>query len=706
MSKEKEKKGLPAPVAILGALILALALELVGFNWKALVTVGKTWTSLPEPKVSGDLAEDGTLALFYNDLDLAISWCHIDVEVRNAEGEPIPTDLILRLSDEGSAGFYPAGEVSYYPGHDKAAWFPLHPYGRVRRLSVELRTEEPGCAYTVRAAEINGSVPFRISVPRIAGLFALLVLLWLLRPGSALWDNGLWNRRPWAKALCVLLILALNIGALWTLARSNDTLNNIPEEPNWVQHQQYAKLARALAEGRTWIDGEEDREALALLGQLENPYDRPARKALFQEKGLDYAWDTAYYGGHYYVYFGVVPVLLFYLPWHLLTGGDLPTVYAVVLASALAVLGAFAFLRALIRRYFPRTPFPAWLLLSLLMGNCGSVLCYAVDPTFYILPVILSLAFALFGLALWLSAAARWDLAQEEDPVRPEGKSCCFRPLRGPGRSGTVALLIAAGSLLCALTAGCRPQFLVFSFLALPIFWPLVRRETRGGVTACRVLAFALPYAAAAAPLMYYNYIRFGSPFDFGANYNLTTNDMTHRGFRLARLPDGLFAYLFRLPNVELRFPYIREAATTPVYMGKTVAEPMFGGVFLVFPFLWILLGTRRVSPLLRAKKARGLVLLPLILALVVVIADTEMAGILWRYTGDFLPLLFLAAILVFLALLQTANTRFRRTLLAFLTVTTLLALLTCLLISMTNSDLLSRDPENYYRLKDFLSFV
>ena len=82
------------------------------------------------------------------------------------------------------------------------------------------------------------------------------------------------------------------------------------------------------------------------------------------------------------------------------------------------------------------------------------------------------------------------------------------------------------------------------------------------------------------------------------------------------------------------------------------------------------------------------------------------MAGILWRYTGDFLPLLFLAASLVWLALLQTANTRFRRTLLAFLTVTTLLALLTCLLISVTNSDLLSRDPENYYRLKDFLSFV
>lgn len=706
MRKEKEKKGLPASLAILGALLLALLLELSVFNWKALCTMGKTWTPLPEPTISGDLGEEGQIGLFFNDLDCEIGWCHIDIEVRDKDGMLVTTAFRLGIADEGCSDLYLAGEISYYAGHDKAAWFPLHAYGRVRRLTVKLVTQEAGCTYTVRAAEINGSVPFRISVPRIAGLFALLVLLWLLRPGSALWDNRLWNRRAWVKGLCVLLILALNIGALGLLAKSNKKMESAVEVPGWEHHRQYARLARSLAEGKTWIDTEEDQEALTLLDGMENPFDRPARKALFKENGLSYVWDTAYFDGHFYVYFGVAPVLLFYLPYHLLTGGDLPTVWAVVLAGAMAVLAAFALLRVLIRRYFPRTPFPAYLLLSLLMGNCTCVLCYAVDPTFYILPVILALAFALLGLTLWLSAAERWDLALEENAVRPERERCCFAPLRGPGRRGTAALLIAAGSLLCALTAGCRPQFLVFSFLALPIFWPLIRRETRGGLVFRRVLAFALPYAAVAAPLMYYNSIRFGSPFDFGANYNLTTNDMTRRGFHLSRLPDGLFAYLFRLPNVELSFPYVKEAATTPVYMGKTVAEPMFGGVFLVFPFLWTLLGTRRVSPLLRAKKARGLVFLPLILALIVVVADTELAGILWRYTGDFLPLLFLAAILVFLALLQTVNTRFRRTLLVFLTVTTLLALLTCLLISVTNSDLVSRDPENYYRLKDLLSLV
>ena len=135
------------------------------------------------------------------------------------------------------------------------------------------------------------------------------------------------------------------------------------------------------------------------------------------------------------------------------------------------------------------------------------------------------------------------------------------------------------------------------------------------------------------------------------------------------------------------------------------IREPMFGGVFLTFPFLWTLLGTRRARPVLREKKLRGLVLLPLLLALIVVAADTEMAGILWRYTEDFLPLLCLSAALVFLALLEAAKPRGRNRLLAFLTVTTILALAACFLISITGSNLVKNDPETYFRFKDLLGW-
>ena len=695
------KKLLP----FLAALILALVLELLLFNWKAVFSGRQDWTSLPEPKVSGDLAEDKSVAFFFYDLDRDVSWCHLDLQVRDKDGRPVQTALTVNVSDEGNERIYTVGEAAYFPGHEKGSYFHLNTYGKVHHLTLVLQAPEEGCTWTLLAAEINGAVPFRISIPRILGLFGLFSLLWLLRPGSPLYDNRLWNRRRWVKALCVGLVLLLNVGLLWGLGRSNAVLNQIPEDPDWQHHHQYARLARSLAAGKTRIDTEDQARMLELLAEMDNPYNHSARQAVFEAAGVDCAWDTAYYNGHLYVYFGVVPVLVSYLPYYLLTGNDLSTVWAVILFGALAVLAAFVFLRTLIRRYFPRTPFPAYLLLSLLLGNCTGVLCYALNPAFYVVPVHLSLALVLFALSLWLSAAQQWDPAGYAATPLPDPADCCFAPIRSPGRSGTVDLKIAAGALLAALVAGCRPQFLVFSVLALPIFLPLARAEQKRGITLRRILAFLLPYVAVALPLMYYNQIRFGSPFDFGANYNLTTNDMPHRGFRLSRLPDGFFAYLFAPPSWGLQFPYLRESPLQTLYMGKTIREPMFGGVFLTFPFLWTLLGTRRARPVLREKKLRGLVLLPLLLALIVVAADTEMAGILWRYTEDFLPLLCLSAALVFLALLEDAKPRGRNRLLAFLTVTTILALAACFLISITGSNLVKNDPETYFRFKDLLGW-
>lgn len=697
-------KRIKALFPIAAALVLALLCELLVFNTKALTGRGGEWTPLPAPEISGDLAENKYLTLTFRALNTEIRRCHILIEIRDEGGNTAATSFTVSISDDGNAAPYKAGTVSYTPSHDKGSYFGLNSYGNVHDLSILLTAPETGCTWKLLVAEINGSVPFRFSAMRFLGLFGLCVLLWLLRPGSVLYDNCIWNRRRWVKAVCVLMILAVNAGALFRLARSNRTFVQMTSSPYVAHHYQYPRLARALAEGRTWIDTDEQRDIMALFEQLKNPYDPSERTALFQENEIVYAWDTAYYDGHLYVYFGVVPVILTYLPYYLLTGNDLSTIYVAILSGTLAVIAAFALMRALIRRYFPRTPFPVYVLLSLLMGNCTGVLCYAVDPCFYIVPINFSLAFVQLALAFWFSAADRWTFALHGagEAYTPDG--LCFAPIRSAGRPGGIGLRIAAGGLFAALVAGCRPQFLAFSVLALPVFWPLVREENRRAVTVRRILVFALPYVAVAIPLMYYNAIRFGSPFDFGANYNLTTNDMPRRGFRLMRLPDGFFAYLFRLPNVELHFPFVRAAATNPVYMGKTIAEPMFGGVFLVFPFLWMLLGAGRVRPLLRERRAGWLVWLPLLLAVLIVAADTEMAGILWRYTGDFLPLLYLAATFVFLARLTEADQAQRRRLLGFLLVVTLLALLTCLLISMTNSTFIKRSPESYFRLKDLMS--
>ena len=67
---------------------------------------------------------------------------------------------------------------------------------------------------------------------------------------------------------------------------------------------------------RTFFGNFEKQEFL----QLENPYDALNRDSDLINRDEDYLWDAAYYNGKFYVYFGILPVLVIFLPFYLITG--------------------------------------------------------------------------------------------------------------------------------------------------------------------------------------------------------------------------------------------------------------------------------------------------------------------------------------------------------------------------------------------------
>lgn len=110
---------------------------------------------------------------------------------------------------------------------------------------------------------------------------------------------------------------------------------------------QYGALAHSLLNGR--LDLEKDPPAA--MAELENPYDTAARQAA----APDALWDVAYYNGRYYVYFGIVPCLLFQLPFEALTGiRDLPPALPMILLAWLYILAVFGFVKQAARRWFRR----------------------------------------------------------------------------------------------------------------------------------------------------------------------------------------------------------------------------------------------------------------------------------------------------------------------------------------------------------------
>lgn len=76
---------------------------------------------------------------------------------------------------------------------------------------------------------------------------------------------------------------------------------------------QYEKMAESILNGHLYLEYEDIDQRLV---SMKNPYDPRAR----EEAGVYYHWDHAYYKGQYYMYFGIVPVFLLFLPYRILTG--------------------------------------------------------------------------------------------------------------------------------------------------------------------------------------------------------------------------------------------------------------------------------------------------------------------------------------------------------------------------------------------------
>ena len=415
-------------------------------------------------------------------------------------------------------------------------------------------------SYTLQTIYANVPRAFDFSLVRWAAVLALLSAVYALRPVSAAWRDAYLTHRK--KYRPVVLLVAVILGAAAFFAPFADRFNagvstsfyNTADwdggsRINFTLHiddwasdaaAQYGALAHSLLNGR--LDLEQDPPAA--MQEMANPYDTAAR----QQAAPDALWDVAYYQGRYYVYFGVIPCLLFQLPFEALTSvRDLPPSLPMILLSWLFLLAAFGCIKQAARRWFPDMSAAVYLLLCAGIGTGSQIYYLLLRPSIYEYAILSGAAFVMLALWQWLLAA--------NQPAEKHGR---------------ILFHLALGSLCMAFVAGCRPQMVLFAALCLPIFWQRYLREkclfTKQGIT--EAVAFVLPVVLVAIGLMWYNAARFGSPFDFGANYNLTSNDMTRRGFSVGRTAP-------RRVYLPLRHP--RRAGGVPVPDRHQNADQLYG---------------------------------------------------------------------------------------------------------------------------------
>lgn len=619
-------------------------------------------------------SEDGKYIEIDN-IDEEVKNLYLDIEKADAsKPENHRVEATLWVTDEANALYFSLPKANIVKYTPRSKYINLELSGKSDKMRIVINNSNDR-NIKINSIAINKTIPFEFNFIRLILLFAFIMLIYFLIPSNGYYEYKIDRKSIYQK----YIIMALALANIFVFAYFNFS-NPLFVDMKYKHHFQYNELTDSILQGHFYLNEEPSEE----LKNMENPYDYNLRKKVMADTESYSRWDSVFYNGKYYVYFGITPVLLYYLPAKVLLGTNFTATAGIIISMVIFLIATLIFMWDLILRWFKNTPFLIYLILSFFIINCSGSILYIKRPDFYSVPIAMAMMFSMLGLMFWLKAT------KEAGSLK---KSYLF-----------------LGSLSMALIAGCRPQMLLACFFSVPILGEEVFRNRNlfSKKSVKNTIIFMLPFIVFAIFIMYYNYARFGSVFDFGANYNLTTNDMTKRGFKLSRIGLGLFMYLLQPMNITSQFPYVSEVNFFTNYMGTTIREKMFGGIMFCHIILLLNLFIFKLRKSFPKKRLFFMALTGIIFSVIIVIADTEMAGILLRYLGDYSWFMLLSADIIALVLINSLeNDTLKKMFLWFIFASFMLSFIynLAMLFSMAEHGYYLFNPELFYRVKYSFEF-
>ena len=586
--------------------VACFAIEILFFNFRA---IESSFFEKANFKTEYTKEKD-SLYIEMSDINEHVDNIYLDVDLLDDRSEAIdgvPIDVTVFKTDAADSTYYELPKSKIVSGNEQSKYLRLHLSGDSEKLKVELSKETAG-TLVVNNLGINEKRPFDFSFIRLMVFFVVLGSIYLFRRNSLLFKKE-YSAKSKKQLAVMALVFICYILFIVGMLKCNASYNAWQTDPDPTR--QYEMLTRSMAQGHIYLDYEIAPE----LDKIDNPYDFHSRV----EAGGKYLFDIAYYNHNYYVYFGVVPVILVYLPVYLITGIVLKTYQVVFAFGVFLFVGIYIFLRALIKRYRLKISFGKFLLadLALTMSAGGIALVYPGNT--YSLAILSAIAFVFWGLALWLLSS--------------DGKGKISKPL------------LILGSLCMALVAGCRPHLAILILSGIFIFFEDIKQSrffSKQGKW--NLLSITLPIIVIAIGLMTYNYLRFDSIFEFGAKYNFTGVDMTHQVGSFVKFIQGIWEYVFAPIPIVDHFPYLQLRDLTSDYMGYFYLHDMYGGMIWIFPMCIMSVG---IFSLARKGELKKFAVALFVIACVIVLADIWMAGITTRYMYDFTFIFVMVGVIV-----------------------------------------------------------
>lgn len=370
----------------------------------------------------------------------------------------------------------------------------------------------------------------------------------------------------------------------------------------------YNLLTHGFMKGHLWLDTPAD----PFLATLKNPWNP-------QERGDHGMHDASYFRGRYYIYFGVTPVILLFLPVRIATGLDVEQGAACLLFAWVGLCASACLVAWVRQRYFPRASLATAALALAGLGLADTVPLLLRRASIWETPIACAYACFITGLCFLYCAL----------------------------HSRRRATFLALASAAFGLAVGARPTYLLgcSALLVAPAYWigeaGGLRRALRSRSWWSGVMAAVLPAAAVGAGLAVYNFERFGHLAEFGQSYQMSGSDGSQPWvFNLSYLIFNTKVYWLLPAHWSPYFPFVALPDLPLPPPGHMGCEDPFG-VLPNMPF--VLLGLGILAPALsrsRRDYARLLAFLVAVTIAAVVTAVSTMAfwAVANRYMVDFVP--------------------------------------------------------------------
>ncbi|MBO4245998.1 MAG: hypothetical protein J5892_04630 [Bacilli bacterium] len=388
--------------------------------------------------------------------------------------------------------------------------------------------------------------------------------------------------------------------------------------PKWngdiPQHRdQYEMITNAFLKGQLSFLYEPNPELL----KLDNPYDPSARS----EAGVSFRWDHALYHDKYYMYFGVAPVITTFLPYHLIFGENLTTFHATQLYVGLYVIGIFLLFNLICKKFFSKVNYIIYLISAMVFALISSWVAIST-PALYCTALSAALMFSIYAIYFYMKSVFDNNLSFNKKIMYATVASFC-------------------GALIFAS----RPNIGIILIVAIPLFITFIKTNKITKKDIYKIVIIFMPYLIIGGLLMYYNYLRFDSVFEFGQTYQLTSADQHYYNNILNNLSinriNEFIRYNFLIYNgVSNKFPFVS-----------------ISGIFINFPILiipYVLIFTKDFQKFLKKHYLLSLFIILLILPFLITLLQSVASPYsLVRYRLDFS---FIMVISTFIAIFYMIN--------------------------------------------------